>query len=118
MKKLISLFYERLIFAGKGESCPLHCWGEFDDSDLFFIFPATRYFVVYRQSEGRADFFKIVNSMDDVPDGCQLVVEKFNHSEDLDFSVEAFYCLVSKDEIIHKFGKKYKFLLYEMDLLS
>lgn len=118
MNKLLSSLKENLIYAGSGEVCPFFTWTDFSEEDIFFIFPATRYLAVYIQEEGKVEFYCIVNDLDDVPSDCQRVIEKVSYDEHGgEYYLEAFFYQVSPYEIIQKFGKRHKYLLYELDLL-
>ena len=118
MNKLLELLRDNLIYAGSGEDSVFFTWTDFDEDDIFFIFPATCYFAVYKQESGKVEFYRIVNDMADVPSDCIKVIEKitYDHKEEITVVV-AIYCQVSPYEIIQKFGKKHKYFLYELDLL-
>lgn len=114
MKDLLHLLSQSFINAGSGDVCPFFMWGEFEENDLFWIIPCTRYFAVYRQCDEKIEFYRIVNSSDDIPKDCTHAIEKVTRTED-GLILDAFFCQVSSYEIIEKFGKRYKFLLYHLD---
>lgn len=108
------------VFSGIGTGSHLFEWSEFEPDDIFYTIPGTRYFAVWSTYYQNLRFFGHTNNEKDIPNTSPLsFIPTWDDSSPHAFSnYDIYYYTISPDEAVKKFGKKYKFLLYYLDLIK
>ena len=113
----MNLFSEHFYKAGVGEESPYFEWGHFYEDTMFWTIPYTRYFVVLCPSEGDAIRFYLIGSEDTNRESYNGLIEKY-HFGDENPHFESYFFRLYPEQVIELLGKRYKFLMYNMDLIK
>lgn len=111
--QIISDLNEFFHFAGIGEESIYFSWSLFNYDDFFWIIPHSRCLAVANIYNSDIRFYDISEGDFSEPPDYEV-----GHNSFHDFELEIDFAKVSPDEIIHRYGKKYKFLVYNLDLIK
>lgn len=129
MSALKRVLFKDLSYVGRGKKSIFYEI-TYNPNHMFFVFKNTRYIVAYDDSIKKSLFFKIINTKEEINVPENFYFDFVCFRDDIIYStayewtdsVESHdlgaIVRVSPEEIIEKFSKQYKFLMYEINNLQ